>query len=477
MYRVGGKWVRKLGGGEGFTGVYGTMGKPSTKKVMDALVQHTGMNRHSKFLDVGAGLGLPQMHAALDPGVERARGFEIDAPKVAKGRAVIKKTFEEMGLRGALPAIIHKDIADVQHVDDTHIFGFWQGINEKDKRAFAKAAAADKNLKGMAVVQHATGMKDPAKAMEELGFPRMTLKASFPVKMNSRGFTAYIFRPGAGGGAGDLLLQQPDGVQIVGPGGAPAPPTQADGGDVGAAQTDLLGGKGVVRGGDVDVPEQHMAQCKEAEGGHREGTVELDALQAEGGQLGEVVEVVGTQRQEEGAAGGHETEVDEVGGQEGQAVEVGVLQGAAGDVEGLELGQVQLAVLELGEVQMHVLRHGELEGGQRPASRNPSTETSACPGRGLEPRYTCRVFPEHGAVVRVGDDVVCPWCCAAGEGIGRPGARVWNPVRRTRLWGLLISVRYKGTAYEVAGVCDVPQYVCWPLPRVELEDGELVESA
>ena len=196
LYKAASRWMRRLGGGEGLTGIYGTLTRGDVEKVMQALTADTGMNRGSRFLDVGAGLGQPLLHAALKPGVARARGFEIDDPKVKKAAALIAGVRRDLGLGGAAPQVIRKDIADVQRIDDTHLFSFWEGINVEDRMALGRLAMQNKDLKGVAVMAKAIRGETPAEYMEGLGFPPVTLKQTFPVHMagSGQGFTAYVFK-------------------------------------------------------------------------------------------------------------------------------------------------------------------------------------------------------------------------------------------------------------------------------------------
>ena len=39
---------------------------------------HTGLDSSSFFLDVGSGIGKPNFHVAIDPGVQVSFGLEID---------------------------------------------------------------------------------------------------------------------------------------------------------------------------------------------------------------------------------------------------------------------------------------------------------------------------------------------------------------------------------------------------------------
>ena len=199
LYKAMDAEERRLGGGEGMLGVYGTIRKTGMQKVVDALKSSTGMGRGSRFLDVGAGLGRPMLHALISPGVARSRGFEIEGLKVAKGQALIQRGYNHAGvkrfLKGPLPTLQQADIEHVNSIDDTHIFSFWEGLPNSAKTALGKLVTHDQSLRGIAVIGR--GMhQDPVQAMIDYSFPKMQLKDHFPVQMAVSGqqFTAYVFR-------------------------------------------------------------------------------------------------------------------------------------------------------------------------------------------------------------------------------------------------------------------------------------------
>jgi uncharacterized membrane protein YgcG len=48
------------------------------QKMVDLMIQHTGLDRDSFFLDVGSGIGKPNFHVANDPCVQVSFGLEVD---------------------------------------------------------------------------------------------------------------------------------------------------------------------------------------------------------------------------------------------------------------------------------------------------------------------------------------------------------------------------------------------------------------
>jgi hypothetical protein len=66
-------------GGNGHGGaIYGETTSISMQKIVELMKTHTGLNQKSRFIDVGSGLGKPNLHVAQDPGVELSFGIEME---------------------------------------------------------------------------------------------------------------------------------------------------------------------------------------------------------------------------------------------------------------------------------------------------------------------------------------------------------------------------------------------------------------
>ena len=67
-------------GGNGTTGaIYGELTVGSMQRVINLLVEKCEMNEQSRFIDVGSGLGKPNLHAAQDPQVRLSVGVELES--------------------------------------------------------------------------------------------------------------------------------------------------------------------------------------------------------------------------------------------------------------------------------------------------------------------------------------------------------------------------------------------------------------
>ena len=66
-------------GGNGTTGaIYGELTMGSMQRVINLMIEKCEMNDQSRFIDVGAGLGKPNFHAAQDPACRVSVGVELE---------------------------------------------------------------------------------------------------------------------------------------------------------------------------------------------------------------------------------------------------------------------------------------------------------------------------------------------------------------------------------------------------------------
>ena len=72
------KTTGSIGGNSHGGAIYGEITMVSMQRIVQLMKQHTNLGPCSRFIDVGCGLGKPNIHIALDPGVEFGYGIEID---------------------------------------------------------------------------------------------------------------------------------------------------------------------------------------------------------------------------------------------------------------------------------------------------------------------------------------------------------------------------------------------------------------
>jgi hypothetical protein len=88
------KIVRKLTGnlgGNGYCGpIYGELTMHSMQKMIDLMVEHTAFSDKSRFIDVGSGIGKPNLHVAQYPGVAFSCGVELEHTRWSLGMTCLK---------------------------------------------------------------------------------------------------------------------------------------------------------------------------------------------------------------------------------------------------------------------------------------------------------------------------------------------------------------------------------------------------
>lgn len=88
------KIVKKLTGsvgGNGYVGpIYGELTMGSMQKMTNLMMEHCGLDKNSRFIDVGSGIGKPNLHVAQHPGVEFSCGVEMEHSRWTLGMACLK---------------------------------------------------------------------------------------------------------------------------------------------------------------------------------------------------------------------------------------------------------------------------------------------------------------------------------------------------------------------------------------------------
>jgi hypothetical protein len=77
LYGIIGRATGSIGGNADGGAIYGELTASSMQRIINILKAHTGFNADSRFIDIGSGLGKPNLHVAQDPGVRFSVGIEI----------------------------------------------------------------------------------------------------------------------------------------------------------------------------------------------------------------------------------------------------------------------------------------------------------------------------------------------------------------------------------------------------------------
>jgi len=78
LYKLVRKHTGSIGGNGSFGAIYGELTEGNMQKMVNLMKEHTNFDSNSKFIDVGSGIGKPNLHVAQDPGVEFSYGIEME---------------------------------------------------------------------------------------------------------------------------------------------------------------------------------------------------------------------------------------------------------------------------------------------------------------------------------------------------------------------------------------------------------------
>jgi hypothetical protein len=104
-------------GGNGATGaIYGELTMHSMQKVINYMIENCELTSASRFIDVGSGLGKPNVHAAQDPCCRISIGIELEEIRWQLGMQNLKYLTEEMAEDAHLSVHADSDDRDVKLV-------------------------------------------------------------------------------------------------------------------------------------------------------------------------------------------------------------------------------------------------------------------------------------------------------------------------------------------------------------------------
>lgn len=197
LYKIFTGAENRVAGGEGIVGVYGSLAGSSMHRIFSTMKMYGHMDDTSVFLDVGAGLGRPLLHAFYVEGVTNVRGIEIDAVKCIKANAFADRVGMILHERNIIPIppakpldIWCEAVESLQTLDPvTHVYSFWEGFAYDVREKIATLCRDSVTVRTVAIVQRA--VRDHTDILGD-GF---SLVACFPVTMSGsrRRFSAYIF--------------------------------------------------------------------------------------------------------------------------------------------------------------------------------------------------------------------------------------------------------------------------------------------
>ena len=128
VYSVIHKATGKVGGNGCGGPIYGELTMGYNQKVIEFLVDFAHLDCKSRFIDIGCGLGKPNLHVTQYPGVEFSYGIEIEEVRTNLGLINLYQILQEKYLdneMGHSCLLQHGDISDAKSLDPfTHVYSF-----------------------------------------------------------------------------------------------------------------------------------------------------------------------------------------------------------------------------------------------------------------------------------------------------------------------------------------------------------------
>jgi Histone methylation protein DOT1 len=144
VYSVVKKLTGSIGGNGSFGPIYGELTMGSMQKMINLMKEHTEFSAASCFIDVGSGIGKPNLHVAQDPGVAFSYGIEVASDRWLLGMNCLKSVLDtameqrQLGKPNETTVLQHNcifehgDITDARTFDPfTHVYMFSIGFPPK----------------------------------------------------------------------------------------------------------------------------------------------------------------------------------------------------------------------------------------------------------------------------------------------------------------------------------------------------------
>ncbi|KAL7548635.1 hypothetical protein ACHAWF_011904 [Thalassiosira exigua] len=202
VYHIVHKHTGSIGGNGSGGAIYGELTTGSMQKMTNLMIEHTGLSKDSRFIDVGCGLGKPNMHVASYPGVDFSYGIEMEHVRwmlaianlhqvlgAAKKDCASGENVEEGKQIGHSCYFAHGDITEANFFDPfTHVYMFDIGF---PPRLFHQLATMFNNSQSEYLICY----HGPKLMIEDYGF-NIELIVQTPTSMHgsAEGHTGYIYR-------------------------------------------------------------------------------------------------------------------------------------------------------------------------------------------------------------------------------------------------------------------------------------------
>ncbi|RLN73081.1 hypothetical protein BBJ28_00003788 [Nothophytophthora sp. Chile5] len=191
VYKAIRKSTGSLGGNAAGGAIYGEITQASFQRVVDYLKQHCELSAASRFLDVGSGLGKPNFHVAIDPGVEVSYGVELEELRWHLSLHNLRSVLMLESQRDKRPRSVFSagDITHARTLDPfSHIYSFDVGfppdVMDKMAEIFNRSSA-----------KYFASFHAPRKVLDMYGFSVENIgRVATSMAGSSEGHQCYFYR-------------------------------------------------------------------------------------------------------------------------------------------------------------------------------------------------------------------------------------------------------------------------------------------
>lgn len=193
IYTLVNKFVGPMGADGANGPIYGELSIGSMQSVLQSLE----LGSDSTFLDIGAGLGKPNLHAKAEFGVRMSIGIEVVGNRWWQSVSLLKnirlvdyKDGGENGLDGVFFA--HMDATELTHVTGvTHVYSFSLGMQFETKMAICESIRRSHTVKTFACFECSRKMQEYGKFMDEF---ELHTTVSTIMSGSREGHQCYVYR-------------------------------------------------------------------------------------------------------------------------------------------------------------------------------------------------------------------------------------------------------------------------------------------
>ncbi|RHY32858.1 hypothetical protein DYB32_002163 [Aphanomyces invadans] len=191
VYQIIHKQTGALGGNGAGGAIYGEITKNSMAKILEYMMEHCELTDQSVFLDIGSGLGKPNFHAAVSPGVAISYGVELEDQRWELSLHNLRSVLSSTVAKKVRPVIFTQgDITDATSLDPfSHVYSFDVGFPPAAMGHIAECFNESQESR------YFVSFHGPRKVIEQYGFHVEEI-GRLPTSMagSSEGHAVYFYR-------------------------------------------------------------------------------------------------------------------------------------------------------------------------------------------------------------------------------------------------------------------------------------------